>query len=205
MSGHRLDADTDSHTYKTRGDRYTVKTIVRRLTDVWAKLELSGLDDGGGFGRICPEYRNVARMQANTTCVNAAYNLWPDNQKRSQLKLPHWARNNSSPKSFGKSRVATSHGREQSRPLLLLIVQCPLQTSSIAQPRVRYIHTTFFLYVTLCCSSLLPKSCLFLLGYPPNVKKHPPTHPTCQRLVQCDGTCRAAGNTMAFGMGNRTP
>jgi len=45
-------------------------------------------------------------------------------------------------KSFGKSRVATPHGREWTRPLRVLAVQCPLQTSPVTQPPVRYIHTT---------------------------------------------------------------
>jgi len=48
--------------------------------------------------------------------------------------------NKSLPKSSGKSRVATPHGREWTRLLhMLLSAQCPLQTSPITQPRVRYI------------------------------------------------------------------
>jgi len=34
------------------------------------------------------------------------------------------------------------HGREWTRLLRVLAVQCPLQTSPITQPPVRYIHTT---------------------------------------------------------------
>jgi len=49
--------------------------------------------------------------------------------------------NKSSPKSFGKSRVATSHSRKWTRMLwLLLSVQFPPQTSPITQPPVHYIH-----------------------------------------------------------------
>jgi len=40
------------------------------------------------------------------------------------------------PKLFGKIRVATPHGRERTRPLRVLAVQSPLQTSPITQPRV---------------------------------------------------------------------
>jgi len=35
-----------------------------------------------------------------------------------------------------------SHGREWIHPLCVLAVQCPLYTSPITQPWVRYIHTT---------------------------------------------------------------
>jgi len=48
--------------------------------------------------------------------------------------------NKSSPKSFGKSRVVTLHGRKWTRLLRVLAAQSPLQTSPITQPRVRYIH-----------------------------------------------------------------
>jgi len=50
--------------------------------------------------------------------------------------------NKSSPKSFGKSRIATPHGREWTRPLHVLAVQCPLQMSPITQLPVWYIHST---------------------------------------------------------------
>ena len=40
-----------------------------------------------------------------------------------------------------EERVATLHGREWPRPLHVLAVQCPLQTSPVIQPSVRYIHT----------------------------------------------------------------
>jgi len=49
--------------------------------------------------------------------------------------------NESAQKSFGKSRVAIPHDGEWTRPLRVLAVQCPLQTSPIAQPRARHIHT----------------------------------------------------------------
>jgi len=44
--------------------------------------------------------------------------------------------------SFGNSRVTTPHGREWTRPLHVLAVQCPLQTTPDTQPPVCYIHTT---------------------------------------------------------------
>jgi len=45
------------------------------------------------------------------------------------------------PKSFGKSQIATPHGREWTWSLLVLLsVQCSMQTSSITQPTVCYIH-----------------------------------------------------------------
>ena len=40
--------------------------------------------------------------------------------------------NNSFPKSFGKSHVATSHGREWTLLWRVLAVQCPLQMSSLS-------------------------------------------------------------------------
>jgi len=33
------------------------------------------------------------------------------------------------------------HGKEWTRPLRVLSVQCPLQTSPITQPWIRHIHT----------------------------------------------------------------
>jgi len=48
--------------------------------------------------------------------------------------------NKSFPKSFRKSCVATAYGREWTRPLRMLAVQCPLYTSPITQPPV---HATF--------------------------------------------------------------
>jgi len=45
----------------------------------------------------------------------------------------------SSPKSFGKSCVTTRHGKEWTHPLH---VPCPLQTSPVTQPLLRYVHTT---------------------------------------------------------------
>jgi len=50
--------------------------------------------------------------------------------------------NKSSPKSFGKNRVTTPVGRKWTRPLRMLAVQCPLQTSPITQPRVAYDTST---------------------------------------------------------------
>jgi len=38
--------------------------------------------------------------------------------------------------------VDTPHGKEWTRPLRVLAVQYPLQTSPITQPSARYIHTT---------------------------------------------------------------
>jgi len=63
------------------------------------------------------------------------------NQNRVQLQIVTY-NNKSSRKSFGKSHVATPRGREWTRPLCVLAVQCPLQTSPITQPPVCYIHTT---------------------------------------------------------------
>jgi len=51
-------------------------------------------------------------------------------------------RNKSSTQSFAKSRVTIPHGRKWTRPLRVLSVQRPLQTSPITQPPLRYIHTT---------------------------------------------------------------
>jgi len=48
--------------------------------------------------------------------------------------------NKSSPKSYWKSRVATPHSRKWTRPLRVLVVQYPLQTNPITQPRARHIH-----------------------------------------------------------------
>jgi len=48
--------------------------------------------------------------------------------------------NKSSPKSFGKSRVATPHGRKWTRPLRVPAVQCPLQTSPISHSAVGTTH-----------------------------------------------------------------
>jgi len=50
--------------------------------------------------------------------------------------------NTPSPMSFGKSHIATPHGRKWTRLLHVLAVQCPLQTSPITQSSVCYIHTT---------------------------------------------------------------
>ena len=57
------------------------------------------------------------------------------------IALPTVMVNKSSPKSFGNSRIVTLHGRKWTRPLRVLPVQCPLQTSPITQPPVRHIHT----------------------------------------------------------------
>jgi len=46
----------------------------------------------------------------------------------------------SSPKVIWEECVATSHGRKCTRPLHVLAVQCPLQTSPVTQPWVHYIY-----------------------------------------------------------------
>jgi len=54
----------------------------------------------------------------------------------------------SSPKSFGKSRFATLHGREWTHPL---------QTSPVTQPLIRYVHTAVpHSYYTLHCTFSCP-------------------------------------------------
>jgi len=47
----------------------------------------------------------------------------------------------SPPKVIWKECIATPHGRECTRPLRVLAVQCPLRSSPVTQPRIHYIHT----------------------------------------------------------------
>jgi len=49
-------------------------------------------------------------------------------------------RNNKSSKVISEERVAAPQGRECTRPLHVLAVQCTLQASPVTQLRVRYIH-----------------------------------------------------------------
>ena len=58
------------------------------------------------------------------------------------IALDYCDSNKSSPKSSGKSRVATIHGRKWTRPLRVLAEQYQQQTSPVTQPRVRHIHST---------------------------------------------------------------
>ena len=83
----------------------------------------------------------------------------------------------------GKGCVATPRGREWTRPLRVLAVPCPLQTSPITQPpQVRYIHTTVPhspIYITLCCPMPRIKILPFPLGIATSTgKNHPWAYPT---------------------------
>jgi len=57
------------------------------------------------------------------------------------------------PMLFGKSRVATAHGRGWTCPLRVQC--CPLQMSPITQPLVRYIRTTVAHRCTQFCTTTL--------------------------------------------------
>jgi len=84
--------------------------------------------------------------------------------------------NKTPPKVISEERVATPHGRQCTRPLHVLAVQCPLQISPITQPRVRYNHsrgyaTTIprkFLHTSFHNSNLYlkPKSLILLTVFP---------------------------------------
>ena len=94
---------------------------------------------------LIKEHRNISR-RGDAQCCTMGIDL------TTPITVPDrpMAIITSPPQIIGKSRVATLHGKEWTRPLrVLLSVQCPLQTSPVTQLPLRYINTTQTAYTAL--------------------------------------------------------
>ena len=95
-------------------------------------------------------------------------------------------RRTSPPQSHLRKVHRQPHGRNCTRPLCVLAMQCPLQRSPITQPWVCYIHTavphssyTLGLHCVVWCLTPEKQICLFPLGIPPpQFKKSSSAHLT---------------------------
>ena len=93
----------------------------------------------GYWRRLVPNFTPIGEVPAEKTVTEQKYK-----QRNSKLTIPLILRMEEQQvlAIIWEERVANPHCRECTRPLrVLLAAQCPLQTSLVTQPRVRYIHT----------------------------------------------------------------
>jgi len=99
------------------------------------------------------------------------------------------------PKVIWEEHVATPHGRECTRLLCALAVQCRLQTSPITQPWVHYIHTHSSHTLSLADFPLPKTNMPIPVGDShPTIKKviHQPTWPTIPNNIYTLNYCNFA-------------